>query len=103
MGKENCSQKAVPVFVFSCLDTFDSVGLVVAAFAILLMGRGAGGLAEPLLRLDPHVEGLLLRSPLALGHPARVLNCQGGFLFCWCRLSSRRRVKVEKLKVDNYL
>ena len=83
----------------SCLDTFDSVGLVVAGFAILLMGRGAGGLAEPLLRFDAHVQVLLLRSTLTLGHPARVLNCQGGFLFCWCRLSVMR-MKVPKLKVD---
>ena len=86
----------------SCLDTFDSVGLVVAGFAILLMGRGAGGLAEPLLRFDAHVQVLLLRSTLTLGHPARVLNCQGGFLFCWCRLSVMR-MKVPKLKVDDYL
>lgn len=75
---------------------------MVAAFAILVMvGGGAGGLAEPLLRLDPHVQVLLLRSPLTLGHPARVLNCQGGFLFCWCRLSEK--VKVQNLKVDNHL
>ena len=87
---------------FSCLDTFDSVGLVVAGFAILMMGRRAGGLAEPLLRFDSHVQVLLLRSPLTLGHPATVLNCQGGFLFCWCRLSVIR-MKVPKLKVDNYL
>ena len=87
------------------MDTFDSVGLVVAAFAILLMvGGGAGGLAEPLLRLDPHVQVLLLRSPLTLGHPARVLNCQGGFLFCWCRLSEKLGlVKVQNLKVDIHL
>ena len=99
MGKKNCSQKAKVFFL--CLDTFDSVGLVVACFAIVMRGR-AGGLAQPLLRFDSHVEVVLLRSTLTLGHPATVLNCQGGFLFCWCRLSVRK-MKVQKFKVDNYL
>ena len=99
MGKKNCSQKAKVFFL--CLDTFDSVGLVVARFAILLMSRGAGGLAEPLLCFDPHVQVLLLRSPLTLGHPARVLNCQGGFLFCWCLLVWKQ--SKEGLKMDNHL
>ena len=50
------------------VDTFDSVGLVVIGFAILVRRR-AGGLTKPLLRLDAHVDLLLLSSALPLGHP----------------------------------
>ena len=92
MGKKTVHKKTKVCFL--CLDTFDSVGLVVACFAIVMRGR-AGGLAQPLLRFDSHVQVVLLRSTLTLGHPATVLNCQGGFLFCWCRLTVRR-MKVEK-------